>query len=315
MIRILEYIWDDIKHGENIDLYITVAIAIPLAIFSTLGLAQLSWTAPLTLTVLALFAISLLVNRRKMEAIQQHNEKLLWEFEQKNHLAFSELFDKHVIQQLNEKTIIDLLREFEQKNHLAFSELFDELRYLAEKEKTGFQRIYSDTNDEDFVKEIRHLIRKADEIKIYSIAISVLWDHQTFRLLEEAIKTRRTKVTILIADPKSPQIRQRLKEEQEYYYPAPKGADLINGVFKSLKKLEASVGDTGILDVRQFGHYPTFTLIIIDKDIFCYPYGYQTVGTEAPVLHLRDTNSLQAIYFRRQFELLLKNCPRMDDLK
>ena len=97
-----------------------------------------------------------------------------------------------------------------------------------------------------------------------------------------------------MADPTSPQIVQRLEEEQECYYPAPKGIEHIDGIFRSLKKLEASVGDTSILDVRQFSHYPTFTLIIIDKDIFCYPYGFQTIGTVAPVMHLRDTGSRQA---------------------
>jgi hypothetical protein len=260
MMRILRLVWDDIKYGENIDLYITVAIAILLTIFSILWPDQLSSRIEsLTLTILALFAISLLVNRRKMEAIQRQNE-----------IAMAEV-----------------LQKFGQENKLA--------------------GVYSDSNDEDFVRHIRNLLKNANEVKIYSIAISVLWDPQAFDLLKRAIEARRTRATIIMADPNSPQIIQRLTEEEECYYPAPKGADQIDSIFKNLKRLEESIGDANILSVKKFYHYPTFTLIIIDKDIFFYPYGYKTIGSVAPVLHLRDTDSRQSRYFREQFDLLVKS--------
>lgn len=268
MILILRQIWNDIRRGENIDLYITVAIAIPLATLSIFGIQQLSsWVAPLTLAVLALFAVSLLVNRQKMDVQQERNDK-------------------------------------------STTAILEKLHTLAEKEQSGVQKLYLDANDENFVRAVRELIQKAHEIRIYSIAISVLWNHQTFSLLKEAIETRRAKVTIFIANSKSAQIKQRLKEEEKYNDPAPKGPQLIDRIFIDLKKLEEAVGDTAILDVRQFDHYPTFTLIIIDSDIFYYPYGYQTLGNVAPVFHLKNDNSRQANYFLKQFGLLVKNYPR-----
>jgi hypothetical protein len=256
---------------------------------SILGITQLSvWIAPLTLTVLALLAIALLVNRRKMEDGQRQNEKAMESYFQK----------------------------YKQENQTLFSQYLDKLNELAEIEKTGFRKIYSDINDPDFIMEIKKLIQNANEIKIYSIAISVLWDPIIFSLLKKAVETRRAKVIILIANPKSKLIQQRLREEdQDEQNLAPKGTEHINRIFNDLKRLEKSVGDINLLDVRQFNHYPTFTLIIIDQDVFCYPYGYQTIGSVAPVLHMKGMDSRQVRYFHEQFDLLVKNCPRDDKLK
>lgn len=60
MLRILKHIWSDIQQGENIDLYVTVVIAITLALLSIVGIAPQSLIEPITITVLALFAISLM---------------------------------------------------------------------------------------------------------------------------------------------------------------------------------------------------------------------------------------------------------------
>ncbi len=69
-MRILDEIWRDIRNGENIDLYLTVLIALGVAILSLLGINVSSFIAPLTLATLGLLAISSLVNRRRLEEIQ-----------------------------------------------------------------------------------------------------------------------------------------------------------------------------------------------------------------------------------------------------
>ena len=68
MIKILKRILNDIKEGENIDLYLIVAISIPLVVMNLLGIA-LSAIEPVILSVLTLLAISSLVNRRKLEFV------------------------------------------------------------------------------------------------------------------------------------------------------------------------------------------------------------------------------------------------------
>jgi hypothetical protein len=70
-VKILQQIWGDIRKGENIDLYLTVGIAIVLAIMNILGIAPSSFLAPLTLAVLALLAVSNLGNRYKLDSLLQ----------------------------------------------------------------------------------------------------------------------------------------------------------------------------------------------------------------------------------------------------
>ncbi len=70
-MQTLKLIWADIRQGENIDLYVTVAIAVFLVVLNIVGIAPQSWIAPLTLAVLALLAIAAVGNRHKLESIRQ----------------------------------------------------------------------------------------------------------------------------------------------------------------------------------------------------------------------------------------------------
>lgn len=60
-------IWQDIRRGENIDLVVTVVVAIGLAILNIAGVAPASLIAPLTLAVLGLLSVATLGNRYRLE--------------------------------------------------------------------------------------------------------------------------------------------------------------------------------------------------------------------------------------------------------
>lgn len=60
-------IWQDIRQGENIDLYLTVFFAITIAGLNVLGVADDSWLAPLTLAALGILAAATLSNRHRIE--------------------------------------------------------------------------------------------------------------------------------------------------------------------------------------------------------------------------------------------------------
>lgn len=66
-MALLKRIWEDIRHGENIDLFVTVFLAIGLVVLNVLGLAPQAWIAPLTLAILGLLAIATLGNRYQVE--------------------------------------------------------------------------------------------------------------------------------------------------------------------------------------------------------------------------------------------------------
>jgi len=70
-MRVMRRIWGDIRSGENIDLYITVIVAIGLAILNIVGVAPQTYLAPITLAVLGLLAFTSLGNRYRIEELLQ----------------------------------------------------------------------------------------------------------------------------------------------------------------------------------------------------------------------------------------------------
>lgn len=69
MVKFLQRIWDDILHGENIDIYITVLISLFISVSSLLNLpyVKIETLPGITLGILALIAVSSLVGRFKVE--------------------------------------------------------------------------------------------------------------------------------------------------------------------------------------------------------------------------------------------------------
>lgn len=68
-MNLLFSIWTDIRHGENIDLYLTIIAAFGVSVLNIFGLAPAALIPPLTLAVLGVLTISTLV-------IRQHQKKL-----------------------------------------------------------------------------------------------------------------------------------------------------------------------------------------------------------------------------------------------
>lgn len=70
-MKLLRTIWDDLRQGENIDLYLTVVAALAISVLNLMGVAPAALLPAITLGVLALLAITNLVNRHKLDAALQ----------------------------------------------------------------------------------------------------------------------------------------------------------------------------------------------------------------------------------------------------
>ncbi len=182
----------------------------------------------------------------------------------------------------------------------------DHLEYLLHREKSGFRKLYPRSDDPELLSEIENSLRSAKDVKLFGMAINFLWHTNLFKLLVERAKAKRSKVSILLGNVESTQIQQRLVEEEGCSFPNTNGKDVISNLVSKLQAIEAEINDFQFFGVRLFEHYPTFALVIIDEDIFCYPYGYKTVGTICPAIHLRGFNSIQVQFYRDQFDLLEK---------
>jgi len=63
-MTILKQIWDDIKRGENLDLYLTIVVVFGLGILNIVGSPPQAWVTSATLAALGVLAISALRRER-----------------------------------------------------------------------------------------------------------------------------------------------------------------------------------------------------------------------------------------------------------
>lgn len=66
-MRRIRRIWQNIRQGEKIDVYLTLLAAITIAGLNAFGVVDDSWLAPLTLAALGILAAAMLGNRHRIE--------------------------------------------------------------------------------------------------------------------------------------------------------------------------------------------------------------------------------------------------------
>ena len=73
-MRLLRQAWDEIRRGENIDLYVAAPLAILVAVLGALGITSPQIISSLTLALLGLLATSLLINRHTVKDLTEKLE-------------------------------------------------------------------------------------------------------------------------------------------------------------------------------------------------------------------------------------------------
>lgn len=69
MLKGLQRAWEDIRRGENIDLYLTILVAFTLGVLNLFGLPEAPLVSSITLLVLGLLVASMLGIRHRLESI------------------------------------------------------------------------------------------------------------------------------------------------------------------------------------------------------------------------------------------------------
>jgi hypothetical protein len=204
--------------------------------------------------------------------------------------------------------IVKRIQHFEEEGATEDVNIWKEkAQAIASKEHRSDFEIFAHSDDPKAIGQIQSKIENARRIDMYGIALNVLWNTRTIDLLLNRAMIGKVQVTILLADVDSPHIKIRLDEEDADEYSANKGRQIIENTYNIVKKIEKRINNPDFFRVGKFSHYPTFALIIVDEDLYCYPYGYRKMGTHAPMLHLKDRDSPQASYYIEQFKALVNN--------
>jgi len=96
-MEILKRIWHDVRRGENIDLYLIVAVVFILGIVNIIGSVPSSWITSATLAALGVIAISALRSDHQMEGLSEKLSK-------QTGTVFSEEFPPTLKNDINQAT-------------------------------------------------------------------------------------------------------------------------------------------------------------------------------------------------------------------
>jgi hypothetical protein len=68
-MHFIKRLWNDIQHGQNLDIYITALVSLVIAVFGVVGIASQNLISAAILAVLALLLSSLLISRHQNDKL------------------------------------------------------------------------------------------------------------------------------------------------------------------------------------------------------------------------------------------------------
>ena len=144
MAKILGTIFKELRRGENLDLYLTVLLAVVIAIFGILQIASFEIISAAILGTLGLLASSLITNRRASAEAQESFDKLVSNI-------------KSLQDRIGRKTYISELLS------LAYPDLTEEIRTAKRVSVEGSTLGSTATR---YFAEFTHLLQRGGELRI-----------------------------------------------------------------------------------------------------------------------------------------------------
>jgi hypothetical protein len=163
-------------------------------------------------------------------------------------------------------------------------------------------RSFAQSDGPAFQREIEDLMRRGKRLVLIGTGLNVLHREAfAFEIMQRAASGK-CRLELYLANPTSPSVEGRLIEEETGASRPQVGRQGLLKRLEAFLKTAAALRPTKSLDIRLFNHYPTFALIIVDRNYFVYPYGYATLGNYSPVLCFSglDTGDEDIVRFLEQ---------------
>ena len=148
-------------------------------------------------------------------------------------------------------------------------------------------------------EHLEQSLKSSRGFRAYSISLNFLWDedyYQKFR--NHVMSSKSSEVKLCLANPFSPEILLRFIQEGGQPVNIRGIQDRIEDKFLSL---EAEIGDKSKFEVRLFDHYPTYSLLIFDDEMYLYLYPFQARGNTSPIFYWKDKADIDP-FFHEQFD-------------
>ena len=171
--------------------------------------------------------------------------------------------------------------------------------------------IFRESNGADFKRFAQDRILNARRVVLMGTGLNILADPPFVRtLMRHAASMEAYHLEIYMADPKSPSIETRLiEEEMGAERPEVGERGILSRLYNLLQNWK-ELNCPRQIKIRMFTHYPTFALLMIDKEYFVYPYGISKLGDFSPVFQFfADEPGSRWItdFLERQYEFLSRH--------
>lgn len=151
-------------------------------------------------------------------------------------------------------------------------------------QSTQKPRFFDYSDSADFAGYAERLFVRAKRIVLIGTGLNILHRDPIRQSLMQRAADGQCRIEIYLANPFSPAVENRLVEEQIGNTTPPVGKPGLIQRLQALLEERRRLGRPPSIEIKLFGHYPTFALLIADTDYFLYPYGYATLGNFSPVV-------------------------------
>jgi hypothetical protein len=145
---------------------------------------------------------------------------------------------------------------------------------------------------------LKRSLKTSRTFALYSIAFNFLWTEDYFQTLEQLVVSGElSQVRLCLANVSSPEILLRFSHEKNQTMG-------IGGLEYRIKEkflaLERKIKDPSRFEVRLFEHYPTYAMLIFDKEMYVYLYPFQKLGNSSPTFYWKGESEVST-FFHEQF--------------
>lgn len=175
--------------------------------------------------------------------------------------------------------------------------------------------LYDQTDQGIFSVTVYDLLRSATKVTLIGTGLCILAQDTVRKMLFDRAKTNSCQVNIYLGNPYSPDLQNRLIEEELGEWPPSVGFEGLIKRAEMLLRERKQIGNPSQLSLFMFNHYPTMAIIRIDNHYFMYPYGYATLGNFSPVIHYSsDDRTCSALiqYMDKQIEMIAQSATPME---
>lgn len=207
----------------------------------------------------------------------------------------------------------DFKRLADEANNELFSIITRSYSSLTSNLNHFFIKSYRVSNDVDFKDDAIYRIKKARNITMAGLCVNLLWENKIVDLLVDRAKLHGVNVRLCLANPEDKEVKDRIKEE--FCDTSCQGAtkNTILYIFSKIREwVENNGGSKDFL--KLLNGVPKFAVIILDEDIFFYPYGYKASGVGSPMFLFRNNGCKEASFFIDFAEKLIKDSTYAGDV-